>query len=100
MNQATRKNYSKEFKIESVKLVTEQGYSISGAARSLGIHKSTLCHWKNTINNKGEDYSFPGKGCISKDNAETKELQKELEKVKRERDILKKALAYFAVPQK
>ena len=100
MIETTRKNYSKEFKIESVKLVTEQGYSISMAARSLGIHKSTLCHWKNTINNKGEDYSFSGKGYISKDNAKTKELQKELEKVKRERDILKKALAYFAVPQK
>ena len=100
MIHTTRTNYSKEFKVESVKLVTEQGYSISQAARSLGIHKSTLCNWKNTISNKGEDYSFPGKGYISKENIETKALQKELEKVKRERDILKKALAYFAAPQK
>jgi len=58
MIQTTRKNYSKEFKVESVKLVTEQGYSISQAARPLGIHKSTLCNWKNTISNKGEDDSF------------------------------------------
>jgi len=46
-----RKHYSKQFKIDAVKLVTEQGYKVSEAARNLGIHHSSLRGWKKQLEN-------------------------------------------------
>ncbi len=59
-----RKNYSKQFKLDAVKLVTEQGYKVSEAARSLGIHDGILRRWKNQLET-GESDPFPGKGRMS-----------------------------------
>ena len=44
-----RIHYSKQFKVDAVKLVTEQGYNVSEAARNLGIHHSSLRHWKKQL---------------------------------------------------
>ena len=54
-----RKHYSKQFKIDAVKLVTEQGYKVSEAARNLGIHHTSLRHWKKQLETDGNQ-SFPG----------------------------------------
>jgi transposase len=90
-----RKHYSKQFKIDAVKLVTEQGYKVSEAARNLGIHHSSLRHWKKQIETDGNQ-SFPGKGHMISDKEELYRLRKEVKKLRMEREILKKAAAFFA----
>ena len=94
-----QKNYTADFKEEAVKLITEQSYTLSDAADRLGVSKSALSKWKQALLNEGNAKSaFPGKGYLKPEDAAFKELQKEVEKLRRERDILKKAIAYFANP--
>ena len=90
-----RKHYSKQFKIDAVKLVTEQGYKVSEAARNLGIHHSSLRSWKKQLETDGNQ-SFPGKGHMTSDKEELYRLRKEVKKLRMEREILKKAAAFFA----
>ena len=90
-----RKHFSKQFKIDAVKLVTEQGYKVSEAARNLGIHHSSLRHWKKQLETHGNQ-SFPGKGHMTSDKEELYRLRKEVKKLRMEREILKKAAAFFA----
>jgi transposase len=90
-----RKHYSKQFKIDAVKLVTEQGFNVSEAARNLGIHHSSLRHWKRQLESAGNQ-AFPGKGNLSSDKEELNRLRKEIKRLRMERDILKKAAAFFA----
>jgi transposase len=90
-----RKYYSKQFKIDAVKLVTEQGYKVSEAARNLGIHHTSLRHWKKQFETDGNQ-SFPGKGYISTEKEELYRLRKENKQLRMEREILKKATAFFA----
>ena len=90
MSAQTKKKYSIEFKEEAVKLVTEQGYKISEAARNLGIRSNMLSRWKREF----EEESI---GSRSKsDDAELKQLREENRKLKMEKEILKKAAAFFA----
>ena len=90
-----RKHYSKQFKIDAVKLVTEQGFNVSEAARNLGIHHSSLRHWKKEFESDGNQ-AFPGKGNLSAEKDELNRLRKENKRLRMERDILKKATAFFA----
>jgi len=90
-----RKYYSKQFKIDAVNLVTEQGYKTSEAARNLGIHHSSLRRWKNQLITDGSK-AFPGKGHISPEKEELHLLRKEVRQLRMEREILKKATAFFA----
>ena len=90
-----RKNYSKQFKNDAVKLVTEQGFDVSEAARNLGIHHSSLRRWKRQFESDGNQ-AFPGKGNLSADKDELNRLRKENKRLRMERDILKKATAFFA----
>ena len=91
----SRRGFTKEFKIDAVKLVTEQGYKISEAARNLGINPSVLRRWKDQIENEGTK-AFPGKGYMSPEKEELNRLRKEVKRLQMERDILKKATAFFA----
>lgn len=101
MSKKPKKFYSREFKIEAVKLVTEQGYKTGDAAVRLGISPSAISLWKRQLESEMTlESAFPGKGYLKPADAELKNLRNELEKVKRERDILKKAVAYFAEPLK
>ena len=94
-----QKNYTADFKEEAVKLITEQSYTLSDAADRLGVSKSALSKWKKALLTEGNAKSaFPGKGYLKPEDAAFKELQKEVEKLRRERDILKKAIAYFTNP--
>jgi transposase len=90
-----RKHYSKQFKIDAVQLVTEQGFDVSEAARNLGIHHSSLRRWKRELESDGNQ-AFPGKGNLSAEKQELDRLRKENKRLRMEREILKKATAFFA----
>ena len=90
-----RRRFSKQFKIDAVKLVTEQGYNLSEAVRNLGIHHSSLRRWKKQFETN-DNQAFPGKGHMSPEKEELDRLRKEVKKLRMEREILKKAAAFFA----
>ena len=90
-----QKHYSKQFKVDAVKLVTDQGYKVSEAARNLGIHHGSLRNWKKQLETDGNQ-SFPGKGHMTAEKEELSQLRKEVKKLRMEREILKKAAAFFA----
>jgi transposase len=91
----SRRVYTPEFKAEAVKLVTEQGYSIAEAARALGIHQNLIRNWKQALQTQGE-HAFPGNGQRSPFEEENRRLRAENKRLLAERDILKKAAAFFA----
>ena len=90
-----RKTYTAEFKVEAVKLVTEQGYSVAEAARSLGVREKLLRYWKQPLEDQG-DQAFPGHGNLPAVEEEIRRLRAENKRLRMERDILKKATAFFA----
>jgi transposase len=90
-----RRTYTAEFKAEAVKLVTEQGYSVAEAARSLGVSENLIRSWKHALQAKGAD-AFPGQGRAPAAEEELRRLRAENKRLLAERDILKKAAAFFA----
>ncbi len=90
-----RRTYTSEFKAEAVQLVTEQGYSVAEAARSLGIHETLLRSWKQALEAHG-DQAFPGHGNLPPFQEEIRRLRAENHRLRAERDILKKATVLFA----
>ena len=90
-----RRTYTREFKAEAVRLATEQGYSIAEAARSLGIHETLLRSWKQALEARG-DQAVPGRGQLPPFEEEMRRLRAENQRLRAERDILKKATALFA----
>jgi transposase len=87
------RHFSREFKRDAVQLVTEKGMPVGRVARELDIHPNLLHQWRREFLAKG-DKAFTGKGRIVPEKAETRKLRKEVERLKEERDILKKALAF------
>ena len=92
-----RRNYTKEFKEEAVKLVTERGYSLSEAGRNLGVNANMLGRWKKEVEGYVEGELSLG-GAVAMQ-AELKRLRKENKWLELEREILKKAAAFFAKEQ-
>jgi transposase len=90
-----RRTYTREFKLAAVKLITEQDYSVAEAARCLGIGVNLLHLWKKTFRLSGEQ-AFPGPGSLPPLEEENRRLRAENKRLQRERDILKKATAFFA----
>jgi transposase len=90
-----RRKYTREYKEEAVKLVTEQGYRISETARNLGINENMLGRWKQELLNEKED-GGSGRAGKSELELENHRLQKEIKRLQMEREILKKAAAFFA----
>lgn len=91
----TRKKYSREFKLDAISLVLEQGYSRAEAARSLEINANMLCRW---IKEHEEDdgQAFRGNGKLTAEQVEIRRLREENRRLKMEKDILKKATVFFA----
>lgn len=90
-----RRKFSREFKLEALRLVKERGVSVAQAARDLDLHENVLRKWVREL---GADpqHAFPGHGQMKPEQFEIDRLRKEVAKLKAERDILKKAAAYFA----
>lgn len=90
-----RVKYTKEFKQDAVKLVTEQGYSANEAARRLGVGQSNVSRWVREFR---KDHQDGAEGEIPRKEleAEVKRLKKENQRLQMEREILKKAAAFFA----
>ena len=91
----TRRKYSREFKIEAVRMVTERGLPVLQVARDLGIDRSLLDRWQRQLA-ADPKHAFPGKGQLKPLEEELRRLRLENETLKMERDILKKATAFFA----
>src|SRR5437764_6344524 len=91
----SRRTYTPEFKTEAVKLVTEQGYSVAEAARSLGLNDNLVRNWKHALDAQGEQ-AFPRRGKLSPFEEENRRLRTDNKRLLAERDILKKAAAFFA----
>ena len=90
-----RKTYDKEFKLSAVKMIVEGGMSISRISKDFGVNENSLYKWKR-VYLEDQQNAFPGKGKMKPEEEELKNLRKELTIVKMERDILKKAIAFFA----
>ena len=90
-----RRSYTSEFKVEAVKFITEKGYSVAEAARSLDVGETLLRSWKAAFEAQG-DQAFPGNGRLPAAEEELRRLRAENKRLLAERDILKKAAAFFA----
>jgi transposase len=95
MRAEKRKMYTAEFKREAVRLVTEHHYGVAEAARNLGININMLRRWKREFADH-ENGAFPGKGRLSPEQEELYRLRAENKRLRMEREILKKAAAFFA----
>ena len=93
-----RRIYTREFKIEAVRLVTEEGYGIRQAAESLGVSDNSPRTWKRQQESEA-DNTFPGKGKVSSRDEQMRRLQQEDRRLWMERDISNKATAFFASDQ-
>ena len=89
----TRRTFTREFKVQAVQLVTEKGYSYAEAARQLGITDAVIRNWKKQFDADGTQ-AFPGHGNAVE--VEVQRLRAENKRLLLERDILKKAAAFFA----
>ena len=95
-----RRTFTPQFKKDAVRLVTEEGKSLNEVAAHLGIARSLLQRWKEQAASKPAAEIFPGNGRVTGQAQKVRELEKKLRDVTMERDILKKALAYFANDRK
>lgn len=92
----SREHYSPEFRAEAVRLVLEQGLGQAEAARRLGIAKGTLSNWVVAAKGGKDTSAIPGARSVAELEAEVARLRKALAQANMERDIIKKAAAYFA----
>ena len=93
----TRKQYTKEQKLEIIKLSYEEGQSIANIALRFNVSSNTIYNWRNQFKKHQED-AFPGNGIkiMSKSEREIENLKKQLRETQLERDILKKAIGIFS----
>ena len=93
-----RRQYSREFKVEAVRLLETSGKSAAAIERELGIGDGCLSRWRKKFAADGED-AFPGHGKMTPEQEEIRRLKRELAIARQERDILKKAVAIFSKPK-
>ena len=92
---AARRTYTAEFKREALRLLEASGKSRTQIERELGIGAGCLCRWKQKLAEDSEN-AFPGHGRLPPDQERMRQLERELDIVRQERDILKKAVAIFS----
>lgn len=93
-----RQYFTKEFKIEAVRLLDQSDRPASEVARELGIRRNQLYKWRHALEKRGVDAAFrgPGWNAASENRSETTELKRRIAQLEEENAILKKAAAYFA----
>ena len=91
----TRKKYPKEFKLDAVSLVLDQGYTRIEAARSLDINANMLGRWVKE-QQSGDGQAFRGNGKLTPEQEEIRKLKSQVKRLEMEKDILKKATVFFA----
>ena len=91
-----RKTYTRAFKAQALRMLTDQGLSVAEVARRLGVGENCLRSWR-TAAEHGPD-AFPGHGHPNPAEDELRRLRAEVQRLRAERDLLKKAAAYFASP--
>ncbi len=92
----TRKKYSKEFKLDAISLVLEQGYTRTAAASSLGINANMLARWIKEQQADDDGQAFRGNGKLTPEQDEIRALKTQVKRLEMEKDILKKATVFFA----
>ena len=90
-----RRTFSREYKLEAVKLIQDRGVTVAQAARDLDLHENVLRKWVREFRSDPQQ-AFPSHGQMKPEQLEIERLRREVIKLKAERDILKKAAAYFA----
>lgn len=90
-----RRKYSRDFKIEAVRLAEESDESAASVARQLGIHHNLIYKWRDQLLEDGGE-AFPGKGKLRSSDEEVRRLRRENARLREEREILKKALGFFS----
>ena len=93
--ETTRRQYTAEFKRDAVALVLEHGYAMTVAAQNLGITAKILARWKRE-QQQHRDVAFPGQRHQTPEQAELRRLREDNQRLRMERDILKKTTAFFA----
>ncbi len=93
-----RRQYTREFKLEALRLLETSGKSASQIERDLGIGKGNLYRWKRKMGKDGQD-AFPGHGRLTPEPERIRQLERENEILRQQRDILKKAVAIFSHPK-
>jgi transposase len=91
----TRKTYTPEFKLQAVAMILDQKLSVAEVARRLDVSQNLLHTWKKAVLKDGAN-AFPGSGHLSPIEEENRRLRAEVKRLETERDILKKATAFFA----
>ena len=94
----SRRKYSREFKIENVRLWETSGRSVTQIEQELGIGHGIIKRWKRELAALGDD-AFPGHGQLTPEQERLRQLERENEILRQERDILKKAIAIFSRPR-
>lgn len=93
----TRREFTKEFKIDAVNMVKREGMKCSAVAMNLGINPNLLSRWVREFEEAVSPVkAFPGKGHLSESDERMRDLEKQVRRLTMERDILKKAMAFFA----
>ncbi len=96
-----RRNFTREFKLEALRLVEQSGKPLTQVAREIGIRADLLYSWKRRWGKAGiPEEVFPGNGTLTPEAEEIRRLRRRLQEVEQERDFLKKATAYFAKESK
>ena len=95
--QGKRARYTKEYKLEAVRLLEQGEKTGAQLALELGVARNQLYKWQEQLRSKGQDNAFRGPGAKAlSERSEIERLKRELKEVREERDILKKAATYFA----
>ena len=90
-----RRRFSREFKLDVVRMVTDGGHDVKSVSKELEIRPDMIQKWVNQLSGDPEQ-AFPGHGRQKERDAEVSKLRRELSRVREERDILKKAVAIFS----
>ena len=98
MTKGTRRKFDKQFKLEAVKMVTEQGLTQTEVAKSLDVDPSTIGYWIKVYAADGTD-AFPGNGKLKPQDDELRRLRAENKRLQMECDFLKKTATWFAKQQ-